>query len=147
VTLIGVRKITPSSSIIGKVGRIGHDDDQEPAFATMRHEPVPQHQIGRDRSEEILIDSELLHVDELEPIALGQHPRTGEFLGVFLRIRQILADAVAISRTYVPTTEVNSKSGRYNARTTAAMMIPMKTSIAGSISLVTRSTSVSTSSS
>src|SRR5688572_8692777 len=115
----------------------------------MRDEPVPQHQVRGNRPEKILIDPELLHVDEFEPIALGQHPCASELFGVLLRIRQQIGGCGCchFSRTYAPTTEVNSKSGKYNARTTAAMTIPMNTSMAGSISLVTRSTSVSTSSS
>ena len=55
-----------------QVGRIGNDDDQRLALALVRHEAVPQHQVRRNRPEQVLIDREMIHVDELEPIPLGQ---------------------------------------------------------------------------
>ena len=49
--------------------------DERLAVAPVRHEAVAQHQVGRNRSEQLLIDPERVHVDELEPVALGQPPR------------------------------------------------------------------------
>ena len=47
------------------------------------HEAVAQHQIGRNRPEQLLIDPELVHVEELEPVALGQPARL-RFFGAAL---------------------------------------------------------------
>ena len=103
----------------------------ELAFAPVRHEPVAQHQVGRDRPEQLLIDPELVHVDEFEPIALRQLARPRDFLGVVLRIRQdrlVRSRLPSVATAHVTTTELNSKSGIYSARTTAAMTMPMTTS-------------------
>ncbi len=66
-----------------QVGRIGHDDDQGLALPPVRNEPVPQHQVGRNRAEQILVDRKLLHVHEIEPVPLGQALR-GLVLGAAL---------------------------------------------------------------
>ena len=47
------------------------------ALAVVRHEAVAEHQIGRDRAEQVVIDAELRQVDELEPVALGELARPG----------------------------------------------------------------------
>ena len=57
-----------------QVGRIGHDDAERTPFAAVGHEAVAQHQIGRDRAEQILVDPERVHVHELEVVALGETP-------------------------------------------------------------------------
>ena len=77
VTLIGVPSSTPSSSIIGR--SVGSDTTMTSVvpFAPVRHEAVAQHQVGRDRAEQLVIDAELRQVDELEPVALGQLRRGG----------------------------------------------------------------------
>ena len=54
MTLTGVPSRRRNSSIIGRSGRIGHDDHHRLAVAAERHEAVAQHQIGRDRAEELL---------------------------------------------------------------------------------------------
>jgi hypothetical protein len=64
-----------------EVGRIRDHDDQRAAVATVRHEAVAQHQVGRNRSEQFLINPELVHVEELEPVAIRQAPRRGHFRG------------------------------------------------------------------
>ena len=66
-----------------QVGRIRDDDDQRLAVAAVRHEAVAQHQVRRNRPEQLLIDPELVHVEELEPIALGQ-PARRRFFGAAL---------------------------------------------------------------
>ena len=58
-----------------QVGRIGDDDDERLAVAAVRHEAVAQHQVGGNGAEQLLVDPELVHVDELEPVALGQLAR------------------------------------------------------------------------
>ena len=127
-----------------EVGRIGDDDHQRPSLAPMRDEPVAQHQVRRNRSEQVLIDPELAHLHELQPIADREGARAcdlfGEVVGIGQRIR-------FRSRHYTPTTELNSNSGMYNASTTMAMMIPMNTSSTGSTKVMNRPTSVSISSS
>ena len=116
--------------------------------APVRHEAVAQHQVGRNRPEQLLVDPELVHVDEFQPVALrqlrarGPPPRSsppGSGRGGWV--------AVAIASIYPPTTELSSNSGMYSASTTAAMTTPMMTSITGSISVMNRATSVSISSS
>ena len=58
-----------------EIGGIGHDDDQRVPVAAVRHEAVAQHQVRRNRPEERLVDPELRHVHEREPVALGEPPR------------------------------------------------------------------------
>ena len=55
-----------------QVGRIRDDDHQGPAVAAERHEAVAQHQVGGDGPEQLLVDAEESHVEELEPVALGE---------------------------------------------------------------------------
>ncbi|MEZ5285478.1 MAG: hypothetical protein R2712_11880 [Vicinamibacterales bacterium] len=57
-----------------QVGRVRHHDDDGLALAAAGDEPVPQHEVGGDRPEELLVDPELRHVEELQPVALGQPP-------------------------------------------------------------------------
>ena len=71
-----------------QVGRIRHDDHQRLAVAAVRHEAVAQHQVRGNRSEQLLIDPELVHVEELEAIALGQ-PARRRFLGAPLLGRHL----------------------------------------------------------
>ena len=63
-----------------QVGRVGDDDDQRPAVAAERHEAVAQHQVGGDAPEQLLVDPEQPHVEELEPVAFGE-PAGVRFLG------------------------------------------------------------------
>ncbi len=83
-TLIGVASRTPSSSIIGRsrgsettIFRI------RPSGPSRRYgtNAVAQHQVGRNRPEQLLVDPERVHVDELEPVALGQPARLLDFSG------------------------------------------------------------------
>ena len=39
-----------------QVGRIGHDDHERVPLPVRRHEPVSQHEVGRDRPEEIVVE-------------------------------------------------------------------------------------------
>jgi hypothetical protein len=55
-------------------------------FAAMRHEPVAEHQLRGDRAEQIVVDMEVDHVDEREPVALGQAPRLRNLRGDLRRI-------------------------------------------------------------
>jgi hypothetical protein len=55
-----------------QIGRVRHHDDQRPALATVRHEAVTQHQVRGNRPEQIVVDQEVVHVDELEPVPLGE---------------------------------------------------------------------------
>ena len=66
-----------------QVGRVRDHDDERLALALVRHERVPQHQIRGNRPEQLLIDREVIHVDEFEPIPLGQALR-GLVLGAAL---------------------------------------------------------------
>ena len=58
-----------------QVARIGHDDQERLAVAAVRHEPVAQHQVGRDAPEQRVVRMEVLEIDELQLVALGQPPR------------------------------------------------------------------------
>ncbi len=58
-----------------QIGRVRHDDHQRPAIAAVRHKAVAQHQVGGNRAEQLLINPELMHVEEVEPVALRQPPR------------------------------------------------------------------------
>ena len=55
-----------------EIGRIRDDDDQRLTVASVRDEPVAQHEVGGNRPEELVIDAELAEIDEFEPVALGQ---------------------------------------------------------------------------
>jgi hypothetical protein len=110
----------------------------------MRNEAIPQHQIRRNRSEQLLIDPELAHLDEFETIPNRQGARARDLFGDVLGIGQRIRFR---SRHYAPTTDVNSNNGMYNASTTMAMMIPIITSNTGSTKVMNRPTSVSISSS
>ena len=46
------------------VGRVGDDDHERFPLSMMRHESVAQHQIGRNRPKQLLVDPEVVHVDE-----------------------------------------------------------------------------------
>jgi hypothetical protein len=50
----------------------------------VRHETVAQHEVRGNRPEQLLVDAELVHVDELEAIALRQLPGARHLLGVVL---------------------------------------------------------------
>jgi hypothetical protein len=69
----------------GHVGGVGDDYRKQAAFPPVRDEPVAQHQVSGDRPEQFRIDPERIHVDELQPIALGQPPGVFEFGNVFIR--------------------------------------------------------------
>ena len=68
-----------------QIRRVGDDDDERPAVAAVRHEPVAKHQVRRDRPEQLLVDAELVHVDELEAIAFRELLGLRDLLGVVLR--------------------------------------------------------------
>ena len=71
-----------------QVGRIGDDDDERAAFAPVRHEAVAQHQLGRDRRGTAALSIwNVVHVDEVQPVALGQPPRLRDLGGELRRIR------------------------------------------------------------
>ena len=55
-----------------QVRRIRDDDDERGALAPHRHEAVAEHQVGGNRPEQLLIDPEFVHVDELAPVARRQ---------------------------------------------------------------------------
>ena len=57
------------------------------AVAAVRHEAVAQHQVGRNRPEQILVDPERVHVDELEAVALGEAARLRELLAALFGAR------------------------------------------------------------
>ena len=80
VTLIGVLEHDAELVDHRQVGRIGDDDDERLALAAMRDEPVAQHQVGRDRSEQLLVDPEFVHVHELDVVALRELPRARRLL-------------------------------------------------------------------
>ena len=141
-----------------QIARIRDDDLQEAAVRTLapvRHEPVAQHQVGRNRSEQLLIDAERFHVDELEAVAVGQPARFLDFsrplagaelrLGVERRPRE--SCRVCVSHQDVVNTELNWKSGMYSASSSAAITMPMMTSSSGSTSVTNRSMLVEISSS
>ena len=99
-----------------------------------------------------------MHVQEVDSIAIGQAAGRG-FLGAALLGRDAADRRLFDQRLRVerivgsdvhhapPSTELNWKIGRYRAITMAAITTPMNTSIAGSISVTNRATSVSISSS
>ena len=74
-----------------------------------RHEPVAQHQVGRNRPEQLLIDPERLHVDELEAVALGQRARLRHFArAIFRRLHQVRrVHQSRIGHVYYYTTELS----------------------------------------
>ena len=77
-TLMGVDSSTASSSIIGR--SVGSETTISSVLpiAAVRHEAVAQHQVGRNRSEQLLVDAERVHVHELEPVPLREPPRLFE---------------------------------------------------------------------
>jgi hypothetical protein len=93
------------------------DDDRErAAVPPVGHELVPQHQIGRDGPEQLLIDAEGLHVHELDAVALSEPPRVIQLgdpivlaglrpLGVKLRLN------VDVCHAHLYRTELNWKRG------------------------------------
>src|SRR5688572_11098447 len=117
----------------------------------MRYETVAQHEVRGNRSKQLLVDPEIVHVDELPAIARRKGP--GAFdLGrpVFRGLYDQLIGIVSCHSASVlqPLKAApSSKSGMYRARTTAAMTTPMTTRITGSINVMNRATSVSISSS
>ena len=58
-----------------QIGGIGHDDFQRLADAPVGNEAVAQHQVGRNRPEQLLVDVERIHVHELEPVPIRETPR------------------------------------------------------------------------
>jgi len=58
-----------------QVARVGDDDLERLADAAVRHEVVAEHQVRWNRPEQLLVDPERLHVDELEAVALGETAR------------------------------------------------------------------------
>ena len=146
-TLIGVAEQHAELVDHRQVGRIRDDDHERLAVAAVRHEAVAQHQVGGDRPEQLLIDPERVHVDELEPVALGEAPRLLE-LGVVRRRRRDRARGRSAGRRivgvrghefYLPSTELSWKSGMYSASSRPAMTMPMTTSRTGSTSVTNRS--------
>ena len=130
-----------------QVRRIRHDDDERLAVAAVRHEAVAQHQVRRNRSEQLLIDPELVHVEELEPIALGQPPRRRLFGAALLgrHFGRVFDQRFGVERALgshihyrFPITDESWNSGRYSASTMPAITTPMTTSIAGSITVTKR---------
>ena len=162
ITLTGVPSRTLQLVDHRQVGRVRDDDDDRLAFAAARHEAVAEHQVGGNRPEQLLVDPELVHVQEIEPVALGQ-PAGPLRLGRPLRpaaaadspgsSTSVSASSGSVSgwlrdvHHRVPMTAESWKSGMYSASTIAAMTIPMITSSAGSMSVTKRPTSVSISSS
>ncbi len=55
-----------------QVGGVGDDDHEGVPFPVVRHEAVPEHQVGRNRPKQLVVDAELRQIDEVEPIALGK---------------------------------------------------------------------------
>ena len=62
-----------------QVGGIRDDNHQRAAVAAVRHEAVTQHQVRGNRSEQFLINPEVVHVQEIEPIAFRQAAGRGLF--------------------------------------------------------------------
>jgi hypothetical protein len=56
VTLSGRREQRRQLVDHRQVGRVGDDDDERLALAAVRHEAVAQHQVGRDRPEQLVVD-------------------------------------------------------------------------------------------
>jgi hypothetical protein len=118
--LIGVPSSTLNSSIIGR----SVDDDRLPLTAA-RHEAVAQHQVGRNRPEQLLVDPELVHVEKVEPVPLRQAAgprrllaslgqRGGRFAGLLdqrLRIERFRIGVVRDVHQRLPITDVSWKSG------------------------------------
>ncbi len=97
-----------------------------------------------------MVDPERLHVDELEPIALGEPPCLLDFRGAVaarLGVGVERNGCVSVSHQDVVRTELNWKSGMYSASRSAAMTMPMITSSSGSMSVTNRSMLVEISSS
>jgi hypothetical protein len=57
------------------VGGVGHHHRQAAVELPLGDEPVAQHQVERDAAEQVVVDPEVVHVDELEPVAGGRAPR------------------------------------------------------------------------
>ncbi len=55
-----------------EVARVRHHDDQRPAVAAIRDEAVPQHEVGRDRPEQLVVDAEVIEVGVLEAVPLAR---------------------------------------------------------------------------
>ena len=54
------------------VRRVGHDHRQAAVELRLGDEAVAQHQVERDAAEQVVVDPEVRHVDELEPVARGE---------------------------------------------------------------------------
>ena len=65
-----------------QIGRIRNDDHQRLSFATIRYEPIPQHQLGRDGAEEVVVDAEVGQIEERQSIPVRQPPRLRDFGGL-----------------------------------------------------------------
>ena len=117
------------------------------------HKAVAQHQVGGNRAEQLAVDVELVHVDELEPIALRQAPGLGRFGGVVHGaggglLHQRLSGALGFRSTFHQcTTDESWNNGKYNASNNPAMTMPSTMSRTGSTSVTKRSRLVSSSSS
>ena len=110
VTLIGIFSTTLTSSIIGR--SVGSETTMTRALPSRaaRHEAVAQHQVGGDRAEELLVDPELVHVDELEPVALGELARARHLVGGVVAGREAGIGG-GRHRLQPPASELSSKSG------------------------------------
>jgi hypothetical protein len=120
-----------------QVAWIGHDDHERLVFTAGRHKTVPQHQVRGNRPEQLRVDPELRHVDELDPIALREPSRVGLFGG--------MVDDGDVVRYFRPpgfhqcTTDDSWNSGRYSASSRLAMTSPRMMRSTGSIRVTNRS--------
>src|SRR4029077_17755564 len=118
------------------------------ALAVVRHEPVPEHQVRRNRSEQLLIDPERIHVDEFETVAFGEPPRLLEFEAALVGAELGRSRRKRLKRVRThDRTELSWNSGMYRASSSPAMTTPMTTRSAGSTSVTKRSMLVEISSS
>src|SRR4029077_5540582 len=118
------------------------------ALAVVRHEPVPEHQVRRNRSEQLLIDPERIHVDEFETVAFGEPPRLLEFEAALVGAELGRSRRKRLKRVRThDRTELSWNSGMYRASSSPAITIPMTTRSAGSTSVTKRSMFVEISSS
>ena len=79
MTLIGVASIIAELVDHRQIGRIGDDDHERLTLAPVRHEAVAQHQLRRNRPEQIVVDAEMRQVEERQPIPLREVPRLRDF--------------------------------------------------------------------
>ena len=85
-----------------QVGRVRHDNHERLAIAPVRHEAVAQHQVRGNRPEQLLVDPEVVHVQEVEPIPIGEAARRGflraPLLGRHLRRRRFFDQRRRVER-------------------------------------------------